>query len=223
VRLVNLCKSYPAGDQSVHAVNHVSLEASPGERLAIIGRSGSGKSTLLNLIGGLETPTAGEICIAGTNLGALSDDDLTRFRREHIGVVFQFFNLLPTLTVRENVALPGRLAGMPRPDAFARADALLAAVEMTPRADARPHTLSGGERQRTALARALLHEPDLLLADEPTGNLDTRAANQVLELIYGLAAERGATILLVTHSREAAERAGRILEMHDGRLQAHQE
>ena len=218
VRLLNLTKAYPTGETEVRAVDGVSLEVRRGERVAIVGRSGSGKSTLLNLIAGLETATSGEVWVGERNLAVLSDDELTRYRRAHIGVVYQFFNLLPTLSVRENVVLPALLAGRNEREMMARTEELLARVSMSHRLEARPHTLSGGERQRTALARALLQRPGLLLADEPTGNLDTRSAEQVLDLIYGLAGEEGATVILVTHSTEATQRADRILGMHDGRL-----
>src|SRR5205823_12633106 len=184
------------------------------------GRSGSGKSTLLNLIAGIDRPTGGQVWVGDQDLAALDDDALTRLRRERLGIVFQFFNLLTTLDVRENVALPLLLEGVKEREAFARADELLEAVGLTARARSRPATLSGGEMQRAAIARALIHRPALLLADEPTGNLDSRSAAIVLELIARLAAEAGAAVILVTHSAEAAARAERVLEMHDGQLLA---
>lgn len=218
VRLVEVVKEFQLGAELVRAVDGISLQVPHGEAVAIVGRSGSGKSTLLNLLAGIDTPTSGQVHIAGQELSRLSDDALTRLRREKLGMVYQFFNLLPTLTVRENVALPALLAGERERDVLARADALLTEVEMSHRAHARPHTLSGGEMQRTALARALIHQPTLILADEPTGNLDSRTADQVLELLRRLGERHGATLILVTHSREAAAIAERVIEMRDGRI-----
>jgi len=202
----------------VRALDEVSLEVARGEFLALMGRSGSGKSTLLNLIAGIDTPSQGEVWVDGRELSHLSDDALTRLRRDRIGVVYQFFNLISTLTVRENVALPAELAGRPAAAAAKAADELIAAVGLEARRESRPHMLSGGELQRAAIARALMMSPALVLADEPTGNLDTRAAERVLELLRDLGARAGATILLVTHSREAAAAASRVIEIHDGRI-----
>jgi putative ABC transport system ATP-binding protein len=218
VQLVDVVKEYAVGAQQVRAVDGISLEIGVGEFVAIVGRSGSGKSTLLNLLAGIDTPTSGEVWIAGQELSRLSDDALTRLRRERLGMVYQFFNLLPTLSVRENVALPALLAGEKERDVMTRADALLAEVEMSHRKSARPHTLSGGEMQRTALARALIHNPALILADEPTGNLDSRTADQVLDLLRALGEKHGVTVVLVTHSREAAAISQREIEMRDGRI-----
>ncbi len=218
VRLVGVTKAFGAGAARVLALDDLSLSVPAGQCVAIVGRSGSGKSTLLHLIAGLDTPTAGEVWVAGRELGRLDDDALTAQRRTTVGMVHQFFELLPTLSARENVALPSLLAGRAERAVLARADALLAEVGLAARADARPHTLSGGEMQRVAIARALVHEPALVLADEPTGNLDSRAAAQVLELLRGLARRHGATVLLVTHSREAAAVADRVVELRDGRV-----
>lgn len=218
VQLVDVVKEYVVGAQQVRAVDGISLEIGVGEFVAIVGRSGSGKSTLLNLLAGIDVPTSGEVWIAGQELSRLSDDALTRLRRERLGMVYQFFNLLPTLSVRENVALPALLAGEKEREVMVRADALLAEVEMSHRGSARPHTLSGGEMQRTALARALIHNPALILADEPTGNLDSRTADQVLDLLRALGAKHGVTVVLVTHSREAAAISQREIEMRDGRI-----
>jgi putative ABC transport system ATP-binding protein len=220
VRLAGVTKAYGEGDGTVRALDGVSLEVPAGQAVALLGRSGSGKSTLLNLVAGVDHPTAGEVWVAGRELSRLDDDALTRLRRETVGVVYQFFNLLGTLSARENVALPLMLAGGPRREALARADALLGEVGLAHRLAARPHTLSGGEMQRVALARALVHRPAVLLADEPTGNLDTRAAGQVLELLRGLGRSHGATVLLVTHSLEAAAMADRVVELRDGRVVA---
>jgi putative ABC transport system ATP-binding protein len=217
LRLIEVSKSYDGG---ITAVDRVSLEVPERQFVAVIGRSGSGKSTLLNLIAGIDQPTAGEIWVGGRNLACLDDDALTRLRRQHLGIVFQFFNLLTTLDVRENVAMPLLLEGIREREAFARADVLIEAVGLQARARSRPATLSGGEMQRAAVARALIHRPALLLADEPTGNLDTRSAEAVLGLMRQLAAEAGVAVLLVTHSAEAAASADRALEMSDGRLSA---
>lgn len=215
---MEVVKEYRAGEQPVRAVDGVSLAVPAGQFVALVGRSGSGKSTILNLLAGIDRATSGEVWAAGQELGRLSDDALTRLRRDRVGMVYQFFNLLPTLSVRENAALPLLLAGRRETEALRRVDDLLAEVSLEHRRDARPHTLSGGEMQRAALARALAPEPALLLADEPTGNLDTRAAAQVLELIRGLGRRHGATVLLVTHSMEAADMAERRVEIRDGRV-----
>jgi ABC-type lipoprotein export system ATPase subunit len=218
VRLVEVVKEYAVGAEAVRAVDSISLEIPEGQFVAVVGRSGSGKSTLLNLLAGIDSPTSGQVWIGERELSRLNDDALTRLRREHLGMVYQFFNLLPTLSVRENVALPALLAGEGEKSTLARADALLDEVGMTPRRHARPHTLSGGEMQRTALARALIHHPMVVLADEPTGNLDSRTAEGVLELLRRLGKTHGATVLLVTHSREAAAVAERVVELRDGRV-----
>jgi putative ABC transport system ATP-binding protein len=220
VRLVNVVKEYGAGAQRVAALDGLSLSIPVAQLVAVTGRSGSGKSTLLNLIAGIDVPSSGEVWVSGRDLSWLSDDDLTRLRRERIGIVYQFFNLLPTLSVRENVALPALLAGERDSEVMHRADRLIDDVGMGGRRDARPHTLSGGEMQRAAIARALIHRPSLLLADEPTGNLDSRTAGQVLDLIARLGREHGATIVLVTHSREAAAFGERVIELVDGRIAA---
>jgi len=218
VRLIDVVKEYALAGELIRAVDGISLEIPTGQLLAVVGRSGSGKSTLLNLLAGIDTPTSGEVWIENVELSRLTDDALTRLRRERLGMVYQFFNLLPTLSVRENVALPALLAGENERAVMQRADALLDEVGMTSRRSARPHTLSGGEMQRAAIARALIHNPALVLADEPTGNLDSRTADQVLELLRGLGEVHGVTVLLVTHSREAAAVADRVVELRDGRV-----
>jgi putative ABC transport system ATP-binding protein len=218
VRLVDVVREFSVGSQCVRAVDGISLEVPRGQFVAVVGRSGSGKSTLLNLLAGIDTPSSGEVWIAGAELSRLTDDALTRLRREKLGMVYQFFNLLPTLSVRENVALPALLAREPEGGVLRRADALLEEVSMSQRRHARPHTLSGGEMQRTALARALIHNPALVLADEPTGNLDSRTADQVLHLLRRLADLHNVTVMLVTHSREAAAVAQRVIELKDGRV-----
>ena len=202
----------------VHALNDVSLSVARGERIAVMGPSGSGKSTLLNLVCGLDEPSAGAIVIDGVNLAELDDDARTRLRREKIGMIFQTFNLLPTLTARENVALPLRLQGLSRKEAEKRATAMLGRVSLADRVTHRPDQLSGGERQRIAIARALIFEPPVLLADEPTGNLDSATGQEILELLDRLHSELNTTILLVTHNEEAARYCDRILRLRDGRV-----
>jgi ABC-type lipoprotein export system ATPase subunit len=218
VSLQEVTKRYEQGDREVFALARVSLEVAAGEFVAIMGRSGSGKSTLLNIVAGIDVPTEGKVVVAGRDLTSLGDAELTAVRRTVVGMVFQFFNLLSTLSVRENVALPALLAGEPLARVGPRTDALLERVGLSHRARSRPHELSGGEMQRTALARAVIHRPRLLLADEPTGNLDSRTAEQVLGLMRELAAAEGATVLLVTHSAEAASYGDRVLQMRDGRF-----
>ncbi len=218
LRFSEVVKEFPLGDGTVRALDGLTLEIPAGGFTAIVGRSGSGKSTLLNLAAGIDAPTSGEIFVQDLALSGLDDDALTRLRRQKIGVVYQFFHLLPTLDVRENVALPLLLEGRSEREALARADALLAEVGLTPRATARPHTLSGGEMQRAAVARALVHEPALVLADEPTGNLDSRSAVQVVELLASMVRRHGSTLVLVTHSREAAAAADRVVTLSDGRV-----
>jgi putative ABC transport system ATP-binding protein len=218
LRLADVVKEYALGGATVRALDGVTLALEPGAFVAVTGRSGSGKSTLLNLIAGIDVPTSGEVWVEGVSLARMDDDALTRLRRARIGMVHQFFNLLPTLSARENVALPALLAGAKDGDALARADRLLNEVGLAARRDARPPTLSRGEMQRVAVARALIHEPAVVLADEPTGNLDSRAAAEVVAMLRALAARHGATVVLVTHSAEAAAAAPRILEMRDGRI-----
>jgi putative ABC transport system ATP-binding protein len=217
VRLAGVSKCFD-GKRQVTALDGISLTVGRGEMLAIIGPSGSGKSTLLNLIGGLDTPTSGEIEVDGACLGGLSDDELTRVRRDKIGFIFQFFNLLPTLTCLENVALPLHLRGWARQKTAGRARELLELVGLSHRVEHLPEELSGGERQRVAIARALSVYPPLLLADEPTGNLDTHTGAEILKLLEDLNARLGATILVVTHDMEVAGRCARMIALRDGRI-----
>jgi putative ABC transport system ATP-binding protein len=186
--------------------------------LSIVGASGSGKSTLLNLIGGLDRPSAGEIRIDGRAIASLSDDDLTRLRRDKIGFIFQFFNLLPSLNCLENVALPLHLKGIPKKQTTERARELLEMVQLGQRMDHLPDELSGGERQRVAIARALAFYPPILLADEPTGNLDSHTGAEILKLIHDLHQRLGATVLIVTHDAGVAESCARTVTLRDGRL-----
>ena len=205
-----------SGAQPVVALQDVDLEVPAGQFLAVVGPSGGGKSTLLHLLGGIDRPTSGAVSVGGRDLGALSDGDLTLYRRREAGLVFQFFNLLPHITVRENVELPLALDG--RADAARRAQELLDRVGLLPRASAHPYELSGGEMQRVAIARALSSGARLLLADEPTGNLDSANGEQVLALLDEIRRERGVTLILATHSPAAASRAERIVEIRDGRI-----
>jgi putative ABC transport system ATP-binding protein len=206
------------GKRKATALEGVELHIQRGQVVAIVGPSGSGKSTLLNLIGGLDRPTSGEIRIDGENLSDLSDDDLTRVRRDKIGFVFQFFNLLPTLNCLENVALPLHLRKWPRNKIQDRAKELLNLVQLGHRMEHLPDELSGGERQRVAIARALSVYPPILLADEPTGNLDTKSGQEILKLVDDLHARLGSTVLIVTHDREVAERCSRTVALRDGRI-----
>jgi putative ABC transport system ATP-binding protein len=204
------------GKRTVTALDNVDLSIGRGEMVAIVGPSGSGKSTLLNLIGGLDTATSGEITIDGNRLSGLSDDQLTRLRRDKIGFVFQFFNLLPTLTCLENVAIPLHLRGWPKAKIEERSRELLGLVGLGARLDHLPDELSGGERQRCAIARALSVYPPVLLADEPTGNLDTHTGAEILALIRDVHVRLGSTVLIVTHDIHVAESCGRVIALCDG-------
>ena len=217
IELTAVTKQF-AGKNQVTALDRVDLRIEKGELVSIVGTSGSGKSTLLNLIGGLDRQTSGEIHIDGQSLTGISDDDLTRIRRDKIGFIFQFFNLLPTLSCLENVALPLHLRGWPRQKAHQRAQELLDLVQLGKRVEHQPDELSGGERQRVAIARALSIYPPIVLADEPTGNLDTRTGAEILRLIHDLRDRLGATVLVVTHDMKVAESCQRTLTLSDGRI-----
>lgn len=218
VVVTDVSKSYMEGDRTHRVLDGVSATIRGGERVAILGPSGSGKSTLLNLLSGIDLPDSGSIEIGGTDIGRLSERERTLFRRTGVGFVFQFFNLLPTLTVLENLLLPLELAGESGPATVDRARALLDSVELLGRAGTYPDRLSGGEQQRVAIARALVHQPGLLLADEPTGNLDQDTGQRVVERLEDLVAEYGTTLIVVTHSRELASRMDRTLSVDRGRL-----
>ena len=213
-------KTYTGGAAPVTALRGVSLTLEPGDFVALMGPSGCGKSTLLHLCGAMDRPTAGRLAIEGHDLTTLDDDALTRLRRDRIGFVFQFFNLLPTLTLGDNIALPCLLAGLPVSEAEARAADLASRVGITDRLTHYPQQVSGGEAQRAAIARALVHRPALVIADEPTGNLDSANGATVLELLAGLNRDLGATILLATHAEDIARTAHRTVRLRDGRLDA---
>jgi putative ABC transport system ATP-binding protein len=216
IRLVKASRSY--GTPPVTALDSVSLEIGRGEFIAITGSSGSGKSTLLNLLGGLDHPTSGEVVVDGVHLERADDRELTLYRRLKLGIVFQFFNLLPSMSVVENVELPLLLRGDDARAARIKALEMLDQVGMARRSSHFPHQLSGGEMQRAAIARGLVHGPSLLLADEPTGNLDSANASQVLEVIAKIASRRTATVIMVTHSDSVAALADRRIRMKDGRV-----
>ena len=207
------------GQRHVTALREVSLSIPKGDLVSIIGPSGSGKSTLLNLMGGLDRPTSGTVSIDGAPLAGLGDDGLTRVRRDKIGFIFQFFNLLPTLTCLENVGLPLHLRGWPRDKVHERASELLQLVQLAHRMQHLPEELSGGERQRVAIARALSIYPPILLADEPTGNLDSRTGQEILELIDDLHGRLGSTVVIVTHDLQVARRCHRTIALRDGRIE----
>ena len=217
VELRGLTRRLPSGGRLLTVLDRVDLTVAPGEFVAILGPSGSGKSTLLALVAGLDRPSEGEVVLDGRSLRDLSEDDLALLRRGRIGFVFQSFQLLGNLTARENVVLPLELAG--RPGADRRAEELLAEVGLADRAHHYPSQLSGGEQQRVALARAFAAEPSLLLADEPTGNLDTATGARVLELLAGLRRRLGTTLMLVTHSPQIAGTADRLVHLRDGRIE----
>jgi len=218
VRLDRVSKDYREGEESRHVLRETSVELGEGEIVAIRGRSGSGKSTLLNLLAGIDVPTAGEVWVAGTCLSRLSPSGRTLFRRDHLGFVFQFFNLIPTLTVLENVQLPAELGGRTPEDAAARARALLSEVGLEDREGTFPDRLSGGEQQRVAVARALVQDPRLLLADEPTGNLDDATGRAVMALLDRVTRQAGRSLVLVTHSPQVAAMADRVLTIEDGHV-----
>ena len=218
VELHGVTKAYREGDAERVVLRGVDAAIHRGELCVLVGRSGSGKSTLLNLIGGIDVPTAGEILVDGLALARATESARTLFRRRHVGFVFQFFNLIPTLTVEENLRLPLELNGRPRETARARVRSVLADVGLVDRESAFPEHLSGGEQQRVAVARALVHEPLLVLADEPTGNLDLDTGRRVLELLDRLTRRAGRTMVMATHSQEVVGLADRIFHLQDGRL-----
>ena len=220
IDLQNVSKNYAHLEQPVTALRDVDLHIGRGEFVAIMGPSGSGKSTLLNLLSALDKPSTGKILLAGQDIGAMDDDAVTLFRRQKIGLIFQFFNLLPTMTAVENVLLPVLLARRAEPADRAKAVQLLEQVGLGHRLDHKPGAMSGGEMQRVAIARAFMTEPPILLADEPTGNLDSRSGQEVLRLLRRQAEEHGTTVVMVTHDAQAAQVGTRLIVIRDGRIQS---
>ena len=214
----HVSRTYQTGDAAVAAVCDVTLEVARGEFVAVVGPSGCGKSTLLHVCGAMERPSAGRIWLDGSRLDTLPDDGLTRVRRERLGFVFQFFNLLPTLSLVENIALPLLLAGRARDASLERARRWATELGLANRLDHRPTQLSGGELQRAAIARAVVHDPALVIADEPTGNLDSANGARILDALVRLNRDRGLTLLLATHAAEVAAAADRVVHMRDGQV-----
>jgi putative ABC transport system ATP-binding protein len=218
VQLQNVTKSYQIGEVEVHALRSLDLEVKEGEFVVIVGPSGSGKTTTLNLIGGLDSPTSGELIVAGDDIAGYDEKALTAYRRDQIGFIFQFFNLLPTLTARENVEFALELVTRNGHQVHQQAIDLLDKVGLGERADHFPSQLSGGEQQRVAIARALAKEPLILLADEPTGNLDFRMGQKVLRVMQDLNRQEARTVILVTHNTAIGQMAGRVVHLHDGQI-----
>ena len=218
IRCVDVHKSYGLGSRSVAALRGVDLSIDEPGFYAVMGASGSGKSTLLHMLSALDTPDSGEVHIAGERVDQMDDSDLTRFRRRGVGVVFQAYNLIPTLTARENVELPGVIAGEPTGALRKRSNELLEALGVAGRADHRPEAMSGGEQQRVAIARSLLFSPPVLLADEPTGNLDSRSSDRLWRLLGDLASQREMLVLMVTHEPAAAAHCREVFILADGRI-----
>jgi putative ABC transport system ATP-binding protein len=218
LQIHDLTKHFDEAGQSRSILNHVDLQIETGEFFVLLGKSGSGKSTLLNLISGIDRADGGQVMIGETDITALDEKRQTLFRRDHIGIIFQFFNLIPTLTVLENITLPSELRGEKRGPVEQRGQALLERVGLADRADTFPDKLSGGEQQRVAIARALAHEPMLILADEPTGNLDEDTGRNVLKLLLELTRDVGKTLVMATHNPEIVPLADRVCRIHEGKL-----
>jgi putative ABC transport system ATP-binding protein len=218
VRLRGVAKDYKRGAETVHVLHELDLDIPKGDFLALMGPSGSGKSTLLNLIGGIDRPTAGTIEIAGQRTDTMSDADLGRWRANHVGFVFQMYNLLPVLTAERNVELPLLLTKLPAAERKKRANAALKLVGLSERAHHKPRELSGGQEQRVGIARAIVSDPTLLLCDEPTGDLDRKSGDEILDLLQALNQQQGKTIIMVTHDPHAAARAKHVLHLNKGQL-----
>lgn len=214
----NIVKEYTVGGEGVRVLDGISLRVCSGEFVSIMGESGSGKSTLLYILGGLDRPTEGDVCINGTDISGLSDENMSRMRRQKIGFVFQFYNLIPNLNAEENIMLPLLLDGKRAVDYSGRLAQMLELVGLTQRRKHTPRELSGGQQQRVAIARALMSRPEILFADEPTGNLDSRTGAEIMSLLEEINRERGQTIIMVTHSPEAAKSSSRIVTVRDGKL-----
>jgi len=217
IELIDVTKTYYQGNNPIVALDHLNLRISRGELLVVTGKSGCGKSTLINIIGGLDSPDQGQVTVDGEDITRMDDHRLTLFRRNRVGIIFQFFNLLSILSVEENIGLPHLLMENSNPPG-AKIDRLLREMGLSQRRHHKPHELSGGEMQRVAICRALINDPELILADEPTGNLDSASGKEVLQILRRLRDEQGKTILLVTHSQEGAAIADRVLKMQDGKL-----
>ncbi|KOV28026.1 ABC transporter [Streptomyces sp. XY431] len=218
VAVTDVHRSFGTGERAVHALRGVSFTIGRGELTALKGRSGSGKTTLLNLVGGLDAPTGGSITLDGTDLGSLDEDGRLALRRDRLGFVFQSFGLLPVLTAAENVGIPMRLRKVPAAQREERAHTLLALVGLSDHANQRPGELSGGQQQRVAIARALANEPDLIIADEPTGQLDSETGRSIMELLRAVVRSEGVTVLVATHDPNLMELADRVVELRDGRV-----
>jgi len=218
IELRDLSKFYEEGGKRVNILDHINAGFREGELVSVLGKSGSGKTTLLNLISGIDSPDSGGVLISGASITKLSEKERTVFRRKHMGLVFQFFNLIPTLTVLENVTLPSELDGCGRDKSGIKARELLGKVGLVDRSDTYPDRLSGGEQQRVAIARALINDPDIILADEPTGNLDEDTAAEVLALLLRLVREAGVTMVIATHSAEIKNYSDAVYTIHNGAL-----
>jgi putative ABC transport system ATP-binding protein len=218
IRAVNLSRAFEMGETTIEALRGIDLEVARGQFVALVGPSGSGKSTFLNLVGGLDRPSGGELWVDGVELSASKEKALTEHRRQRVGFVFQSFNLLPRLTAVENVAVPLMFVGVPEPERMERARELLVKVGLEDRLEHRPTQLSGGEQQRVAIARALVGQPTIILADEPTGNIDSATGAEIMALLRQLNRNQGVTLLLVTHDTEAAAFADRVIQVRDGQI-----
>jgi putative ABC transport system ATP-binding protein len=221
IQVRDVVKSFPVGDDEITVLHGIDLDVHPGEFLSIVGPSGNGKSTLLNMITGIDRPSAGQVMVAGEPVHALGENELAKWRGEHVGIIFQFFQMLPSLSLLQNVVLPMELAGKyGRSERQDRAMSLLEQVDLADQAMKLPSMVSGGQQQRAAIARALANDPPLLVADEPTGNLDARTANQVFDLFMHLVEEQGKTMIMVTHDQELAHRIPREVQIVNGRIAA---
>ncbi len=218
VEIRHLSKSYVRGDQIIPVLVDINLDVAAGDFVALMGPSGSGKSTLLNLVAGIDKPTTGQILVAGVDIAQLSEGELAAWRAAHVGFIFQFYNLMPVLTAFQNVELPLQLTGLSRRERHERVENALALVSLADRMEHYPNELSGGQQQRVAIARALIADPTLIVADEPTGDLDRTTAGEILDLLGALNQELGKTIVMVTHDPKAASRAGRLIELEKGVL-----